>query len=255
MINSLLAMRMMKGRFVNEPQAQFGGHSALDPTQCYYRGDSQGGIFGTSYMAISTDVTRGMLGEPGMPYGLLLYRSRDFSDFFVILKGAYSSALDLQLAMGGLQLMWDRTEPTGYAPYITPANAADRLPNTPQHQVLIVDALSDYQVTPLGAQIIARTVGAQNLKPLNRSVYGIAESDAPVDGGSGYFEFDYKLPAVPATNVPPTGASFPAANDPHDKVRQTQAVFDATDAFLRGGVAKNFCSGACDGTTEPLASP
>jgi hypothetical protein len=255
MINSLLAMRMMKGRFGRDPQVQFGGHSAIDGTKAFYRGDSQGGIFGVTYMALSTDVQRGILGEPGMPYSLLLPRSRDFSDFLIVLKGSNPRALDLQLVISALQLMWDRTEPDGYAPYITPAAAADRLPNTPQHQVMIVDALSDFQVSPLGAQIIARSVGALNLKPVVRTVYGIAESDTPVDGGSGYFEFDYKLPTAPLTNVPPTGPMFPDSDDPHDKVRKTQAVFDATDTFFRTGVAQNFCTGACDGTMEPLASP
>ena len=253
MINSLLAMRMMKGRFVAEPQVQFGGHSAIDPTQAYYRGDSQGGIFGVTYMALSTDVTRGFLGEPGMPYSLLLYRSADFTDFFVILQNTYRSALDLQVVMGCLQMLWDRTEPDGYAPYITPADPAARLANTPQHQVFVVDAIGDYQVTPLGAHLIARTVGATNLKPVARSLYGIPESDLPVTGGSGFLEFDYHLPPVPSTNVPPTGAGFPADSDPHDKVRKTQAIFDSTDKFLREGTAKNFCSGACNGTTEPDA--
>jgi hypothetical protein len=253
MLNQLLAMRMMKGRFVNEPQVQFGGHSAIDPTQAYYRGDSQGGIMGVTYLALSTDVTRGFLGEPGMPYSLLLYRSVDFTDFFVILQNTYRSALDLQVVMGCLQMLWDRSEPDGYAPYVTPADAAGRLPGTPQHQVFIVDAIGDYQVTPLGAHLVARAVGATSLKPVARSVFGIPESDVPVTGGSGFVEFDYKLPVVPSTNVPPLGASFPSSGDPHDKVRQTQAVFDMTDKFLREGVAKNFCAGACDGTTEPNA--
>lgn len=255
MINSLLAMRMMKGAFSRDPQVQYGGHSAIDPTKLYYRGDSQGGIFGVTYLALSTDVTRGMLGEPGMPYSLLLYRSRDFVDFFVVLKNTYNTALDMQLTMGLLQMLWDRSEPGGYAPYVTPADPAQRLPNTPQHQVMIVDALGDYQVTPLGAHLIARTVGAQNLAPLNRSLWGVAEAAGPITGGSGLIEFDYKLPPVPITNVPPTGPSFPPASDPHDKVRKTQAIFDTTDKFFRDGVGQNFCTGPCDGTTEPDANP
>ena len=93
------------------------------------------------------------------------------------------------------------------------------------------------------------------LRTVVREVYGVTDSDTPVDGGSAIFEFDYKLPEVPKTNVPPTGPSFPENGDPHDKVRQTQAVFNSTDTFLRTGVAQNFCNGACDGTTEPLASP
>jgi hypothetical protein len=118
LLNELLAMRMMKGRFVREPEIQFGGHSAIDPSAGYWRGDSQGGIFGASYMALSTDVTRGVLGEPGAPYSILLNRSLDFTPFFFLLGGTYADGYDMQLALGLAQMMWDRTEPGGYVRYI-----------------------------------------------------------------------------------------------------------------------------------------
>src|SRR5262245_65820792 len=111
-------MRMMSGRFAKDPLMQDNGKSMIDTTKRFYRGDSQGGIFGTTYMALTTDVTRGLLGEPGMPYNLLLNRSVDFADFFQLLQGTYPQARDLQLVLGLVQLLWDRTEPSGYAPYI-----------------------------------------------------------------------------------------------------------------------------------------
>jgi hypothetical protein len=39
----------------------------------------QGGILGGAYMAVSSDITRGVLGETGCNYALLLSRSVDFS--------------------------------------------------------------------------------------------------------------------------------------------------------------------------------
>src|SRR4029078_7960371 len=111
-VNSLLAMRMMKGRFAKDPAVTFTGASVIDTTQCYYRGDSQGGIFGTTYMALSTDVTRGLLGEPGMPYNLLLNRSADVAQFFDLLKVTYTKPRELQIGLGLLQMIWDRTEPS-----------------------------------------------------------------------------------------------------------------------------------------------
>jgi hypothetical protein len=237
-LNSLLAMRMMKGRFLNDPEAQYNGKSVIDPTQCYYRGDSQGGIFGTTYMALSTDVTRGLLGEPGLPYNLLLNRSTDFGPFFVVLLGTFRSAMDIQLAMGLVQMHWDRTEPNGYVPYIV----KDTLPNTPPHNVLLHVAIGDYQVTPLGAHIIARATGAKNQKPVNRSIWGIEEADGPFMG-SGIVEFDFHLPESPKTNTPPSG---PSDDDPHDKVRVLGVAHDQTDTFLRTGVVEPYCDGPCD---------
>ena len=238
MLNSLLAMRMMKGRFWKDPLMQDNGKSIIDPTHCYYRGDSQGGIMGTTYMALSTDVTRGLLGEPGMPYGLLLNRSKDFTPFFFALQIYYRDSIDIQRALGLVQMLWDRVEPDGYAPYIHD----NLLPNTPSHEILIHDAIGDFQVTPLGAHMIARAVGATNLSPVNRSIYGIPEKDSPFTG-SGIVEFDFNLPESPKTNNPPNGADD---DDPHDKVRVLQSAVEQTDVWLREGVVKAFCDGPCN---------
>jgi hypothetical protein len=237
-LNSLLAMRMMKGRFAKDPIAQYNGKGIIDTASCYYRGDSQGGIFGVTYMALSTDVTRGLLGEPGMPYNLLLNRSVDFDPFFGLLKITYRYARSIQLGLGLLQMHWDRTEPNGYAPYI----AADTLPGTPKHEVLLHVALGDYQVTPLGAHIIARAVNAKNLLPVNRSVWGIEETTGPFSG-SGIVEYSFGLPEAPKTNTPPEG---PEDDDPHDKVRVLDASYNQTDTFLRTGVITPYCDGPCD---------
>jgi hypothetical protein len=239
LLNALLAMRMMKGRFYKDPAVMFNGKSAIDPSEVYYRGDSQGGIFGTTYMALSTDVTRGMLGVPGMPYNLLLNRSTDFEPFFVGLKIVYKNARDIQIALGLVQMLWDRTEPDGYAPYIT----ENTLPGTPKHEVLLHVAIGDHQVTPLGAHLIARAVGATNLAPVNRSIYGVPESTKPFKG-NGMVEYKFDNPEAPKTNTAPD----PKVDgvDPHGKVRRLDAARHQTDAWLRHGEVRPFCDGPCD---------
>jgi hypothetical protein len=151
-VNELLAMRMMMGKMSQDPATIFNGKPTIDPTRRFYRGDSQGGISGGVYMAISTDVTRGLLGETGAPYNTLLDRSADFNGFFLIVQGVYPNPLDIQLGLGLIQSLWDRAEPDGYLPYITD----DPLPNTPKHNVLMHIAIGDQQVSPLGAHFIAR---------------------------------------------------------------------------------------------------
>lgn len=237
MVNQLLAMRMMRGAFAQDPMVQFGNGSAIDPTHSYYRGDSQGGIMGTTYMAISTDVTRGLLGEPGLPYNLLLQRSSDFNTYFGVIRAVTQSALDIQLLLSAVQMLWDGSEPDGYVPYIT----ENTLPGTPSHNILLNIAIGDHQVTPLGAHIIARAVGAKNLKPVNREVWGIDDADAPF-GGNGMAEWDFGLPPAPTANLPAT-----AGSDPHDSVRKLQSAIDMTDAFLRTGMITNTCGGMCKG--------
>jgi hypothetical protein len=235
-VNELLLMRMMKGRFVKEPLVQFGGVSVIDPTEAYYRGDSQGGIFGATYMAISTDVTRGLLGEPGMPYTLLFNRSVDFTGFGAILHVTYRNPLDVQILFGLVQMLWDRTEPDGYAPYITES----MLPGTPAHQVLIHVAIGDHQVSPLGAHLIARSVHAKNVTPVNRHVWGLDEASAPLSGTSAMVEYDFGLPLSPSTNLPPSGDG-----DPHDSLRVLPQAETQADEFFRTGVVNQHCAAAC----------
>ena len=239
LVDELLLMRLMKGKFVNDPNVQFNGHSAIDGARVYYRGDSQGGIFGTTYMSLTTDVTRGMLGEPGMPYSLLLNRSKDFAGFQGILHIVYKDQRDVQIAISLLDLMWERTEPDGYAASIT----HDMFPSTPEHRVLIEAAIGDYQVTPLGAEIIARAVGAKNVAPVNREVYGLPDADAPIDG-SAIAEYTFPVDPAPETNVPPTGAD---GTDPHDKLRSVPSSQQQVDAFFRTGIVQQFCTGLCAG--------
>ena len=236
LINELLAMRMMKGRFVREPQIQFNGHSAIDPSAGYWRGDSQGGIFGATYMALSTEVTRGLLGEPGAPYSMLLNRSLDFSPFFFLLGGTYVDGYDLQLALGLAQMMWDRTEPGGYIRYIN----EDPLPGTPKHEVLLHVARGDHQVTPLGAHIIARAVGAKVVQPELREIFGL-ERGTPPFSGSGIVEFDFGTPPAPKENLPPN-----KGEDPHDLVRVLDVAQQQELKFLMEGVIAHFCDGKCD---------
>lgn len=248
-INQLLAMRMAtSAQFLAEAALQFKGESAIDPTKRYYRGDSQGGIMGLVYMALSKDVERGYLGEPGMSYSMLLTRSVDFTDFLIVLQDTYREARNVQYVLGLVQMMWDRTEPNGWAPYVTDNTVTA---DTPKKRVLMGAALGDYQVTPLGAHIMARAVGAVHLTPGFRNIYGLQDwntsedVDGPLTTGSAYQEFDFGLPTVPVTNLPPTGVDFPEDKDPHDEVRKLESVFNATDAFLRDGLIRNYCDGKC----------
>lgn len=233
-INELLAMRMMRGKMASDPATIFNGNPTIDPTTSYYRGDSQGGISGGVYMAISTDVTRGLLGETGAPYNTLLDRSADFNGFFLIIQGAYPNPLDIQLGLGLIQILWDRAEPGGYVSYIS----QDMLPNTPAHNILIHDAIGDQQVTPLGAHFIARTVGAQNLSPVNRELYGIPDATSGFSG-NGMCEWNFGLPASqsPVPPVPPPTTQ----DDPHDTLRQQADAQDMSDVFFRTGVITQTC--------------
>jgi hypothetical protein len=116
-------------------------------------------------MAIAQDITRGVLGVPGINYSNLLTRSSDFPAYAGFLYPAYPNELTRQLLLSLIQQLWDRTDPNGLARYITNNN----LPGTPQHFVMLHEAFGDHQVSNLATQIEARTIGASVHSPmLNR---------------------------------------------------------------------------------------
>ena len=236
-LNSLVVMRLVSGALVDDPQLQPLGQPLIDASERYYHGNSQGGIFGAAYMALSTDVERGMLGVPGQPYSLLLNRSKDFDDFFALLASAFPDGLDQQQVLALFQILWDRTEPSGYSKYIR----TDNLPGSPPKEVLLEVAIGDHQVSTLGAHIMARAIGGVvNLAPELRTIWGIDAKGAP-HTGSAMVEYDFGLAPEPTTNIPPTDGE-----DPHGKVRKLASAEQMLDQFLRTGVIESFCDGACD---------
>jgi hypothetical protein len=95
MVNALGLMTMMKTSFAKDPlMLTSKGESIINSEKTSYFGNSEGGIFGTVYMAVTQDVKRGLLGVPGGPYGLLLPRSLDFGIEFAALKVRYSDPVD-----------------------------------------------------------------------------------------------------------------------------------------------------------------
>ncbi len=235
-LNAILAMRMMSGGFVTDPEATFAGQPAIDPSQRFYYGNSQGGIFGAALMTLHVDVTRGILGVPGMPYNLLLHRSQDFGTFFFILRNTFPDPVDQNIVLDLVQTLWDRGEPDGYVPYMRGDN---RLPNTPDKDVLIHVAIGDHQVSPLGAHVMARALGARSMKPAIRPIFGVEEADMPYEG-SAIVEFDFGLPPAPITNTP-----MMEGDDPHGKVRKLPEAQAQMDAFLRTGKVIATCDGPC----------
>jgi hypothetical protein len=235
-LNMMLVTRMMRGGFARDPIVQFNGKSAIDTTKSYYFGGSEGGILGAVFMALTPDVLRGGLEVTGQSYDLLLNRSVDFDPYWTIIKGAYPNPLDVQLLLGLTQMLWDRAEPTGYSKYIV----NDPLPGTPSHSVLMQLSIGDHQVTTLGGHVMARAIGVKQLRPVNRSIFGIDEVDAPYTG-SAVIEYDFGLPPEPTTNVPDRDGA-----DPHGAMKGVPAAGEVLKQFLETGVVNATCSGKCD---------
>lgn len=249
MLNHILAMRMMARGMTSDPQLG----PLLDGDRRYYYGISQGGNFGPAYMAHSPDVQRGVLEVMGAPYNLMLNRSKGFDLFNSLMSLTFPDARDRQFLLGNIQVLWDRTEPTGSMLHIL----EDRFEGIGDKQVLIRSAIGDHQVPNVASHVVARSMGLPQLETGTRPIYGL-ETVAVVDGGSAYVESEFGLPPVPLCNIPMDGCK-----DPHGTLRTLDASREQLDVFFRTGVIENTCpegqcvfDGECPaGATAPVCPP
>ncbi len=246
MLDQLFLARLMihPAGFVSDPAFQdASANPVIDTSAVFYDGNSEGGIFGGTVMAVAQDITRGVLGVPGMNYSLLLTRSSDFSTYATILYPAYPNELQRPLLLALIQMLWDRSDPDGYAHHMT----TDPLPNTPAHEVLLHEAFGDHQVANVATEIEARTIGASIHQPAIASgrsyevtpYYGIPAIPSYPFDGSALIIWDSGAATPPTTNTAPM-----TGDDPHGDPRSSPDARTQKSEFLKvGGAVVDVCSG------------
>ncbi len=259
LLNTLYLGRLMwhPDGLISDPAFRVDGATTtsppvIDTSRLYYNGNSQGGILGGAATAVAPDWTRASLGVPAMNYSVLLNRSVDFDLYSLVLGPAYPSKLDQQLALSMIQMLWDRSEPNGYAHRMTD----NPLPETPAHEVLLNPAFGDHQVTTWQADVEARTIGAQIHTPI---VYdgrwpgvdvgwGIEPIDAYSHTGSAIVYWDSGPtrpdPEAPAETIgtdPPPITNTPnrSGEDPHGDPRVDPQEMQMVSDFLRPDAQSN----------------
>ena len=230
-------LRLATHALASDPLLSWNGKPVIDGSRAGYYGNSQGGIFGAAYLALSPDLERGVLGVPGAPYSLLLSRSADFDTFFLLFDQKYLDDRDRALLLASFQTAWDPGEPAGYLRHLT----ADPLPGSPPKQVLLQAALGDAQVTTLGAEMMARAFGAATVAPQAQAVFGIEERPAPFTG-SALVEWIYSdVGPMPIENTHP-----PLETDTHECPRREPEAQEQLAHFLLTGEVIQTCDGACE---------
>lgn len=230
-INALVLNRVVTGTIATDETYA----PLLDPSQNYYYGISLGGILGTVYMALSTDVTRGAADVMGSPFVTLLTRSRQFDPFFAIANNTYEDPRDVQMALSLTQNFWDRSEPVGFLPHLRD----EPFEGSPAHEFMMRAAVGDHSVPTASAHFQARSLGAPHVESGVRDVFGL-ETTAEAEG-IGYIEYDFGLPPEPACPVP-----MRLCTDPHGGLRGLASADEQLDRFLRTGEIVNSCpQGLC----------
>jgi len=250
-----------------DPAFAVGGRPLLTD-DLVYDGNSQGGILGGGLAALAPDLTRVVLGVPGMNYSTLLNRSVDWEGeaidpadpglpaYASVLYTAYPDKVDQQLMFALMQMLWDRGEGNGYAHHMT----TDPYANTPVHQVLLEAAFGDYQVANVAAEVEARTIGADFLgtalapgRHWDRAYatgraatpYGFTPFVTDLDGtlvapsGSGLVYWDSGNPTPRNGNATP----FHLGQDPHSDPRKDDTALLAKLRFFETGVVADVTGG------------
>jgi hypothetical protein len=242
-VNQLVQQRMVKTTLAADPDPRFrrdDGELAWDPSTVWYYGNSQGGSVGTVVMALSTDVTRGVLGVPGSGYPLLLHRSSVFTPFGSLIALSYRGADAVSIILGLLGTGWDAFDPLTFAPHMV----GDPLPDTPAHEVLYHVAKEDRQVLNEASFISARAAGAVLMTPAVRPVQMLETSAYPASPGAALVEVDFGIPDDPTPLDPPDGdPSQPDEGDTHGWLRRYLPAQDQMVHFLRTGEVIDVCGG------------
>jgi hypothetical protein len=213
------------------------GAPVIDASAVYFYGNSMGGVYGATFMALAQDVRRGVIGVGAANFSTLLQRSHAFGPYATAARGAYPDDLARMASYAVVQELWDRADPNGWYHRIL----GDPLPATPAHTVLVHMATHDPAVPNLGTEIMVRSLGVPQLTPVVHGHFGIPEAGAPI-AGSAFVESDGGYAAPPTTNQPPA-----TDNPAHEAMRALPAIQAQIDAFLRpDGTVQQFCSGPCD---------
>ncbi|MCK6548122.1 hypothetical protein L6R52_19885 [Myxococcota bacterium] len=235
LVNWLVLARAMRAQLPTRPELVSKGVRLSDTL--HYSGNSQGGIFGATYMTLSTEIQRGHLGVPGQNYSTLLHRSVDFDPFFVLIRDNYPSPIDQAIALSLIQQLWNGTDPVTWYRHL----AIDPLRGSFPKDVIISIAKGDHQVAPLTMEIVSRSeLGLPLLEDYDsmRAPFGAPVVPYP-HVGSGMILFDFGNPWPEAGNRTPD-TTIP---DPHGRPRRLASQQRQMAHFYRTGEIIDVCGG------------
>lgn len=236
-MNHLALQRLMKGRFLGEPKMQRPGTSEplYDPARLYYHGNSQGGTMGNLVFLPSRDVTRAVLGVPGVSIGFILARASQWQEMSPSFQRSYPDPFEFASIMALANVGWDKTDGINFAPLWA------SLPSTPPKTVLLQAGLEDSQVNNDVTRLLARLYKAKLVAPAPRKVFGLEEAAAPITNANALQEVDFGV-------APRTRTNRPAAKetDTHGMPRKTPKIQDQGWFFLETGEVRATCDGVCD---------
>lgn len=265
-MQGLVAQLMLPHVFVHACAGLIADHypGSFDPTNIVaspirWVGNSEGGIFGPSVVALAPEdarFDRVAFGVGGISYPIMLPRSCDWvrrlpdpahpapavlPSLDDILTSAYPRRIDRDLLMVMFASHWDLTEGATFAPRL--AGTLPRLPGSASALpgILYQTAVNDLGTAEVAGEIAARTLGLAFLSEGAHTSATHPFALRPSGSGptSAFVSFDYggsSMPPPMPPDGPTTGDACAAGGDvnidPHERVRRDPEAQDQIVGFF-----------------------
>jgi hypothetical protein len=223
-------------------QADDGSGSLVDPQRLGYTGISQGGIYGTTYLALSPYVTTGVLHVPSSGYVHLLPHSTEFTAFQSLLDTQVPNLNEQQVFFALGQRIFDAGDPINYVEHIASDPLTDLGPKNALWQCAVGDMLAPW----FGCDALMRTGGFPTVDPEVWPIWGVDVRTPPTAPGTSALQYyDPQLGVAPLTTAHPQSFGAHKALRRNPEVHaQNEAFFSFEDTAAAGTVI-NPCGGPC----------
>ncbi len=224
--------------------------SLIDPNRRYYYGISQGGIFGTTFLALSPHIQSGVLHVPTSMYASVLQHTPLFADFQLVIDDQFPDYIDGQLILAYYQRLFDPLEPANFVRHIH----GDPLTDLGDKNALWQVNWGDKSAPEINAYALARSADMPLLAPSAHPIELMDTLDMPTGpDSSGLIIFDPQLGQLPYRNDMPVapGAHNATRRNP-EVLGQIQAFFSPDDPSQEGTIV-NLCGGPC--VIDPVPDP
>lgn len=251
MVSTTLLVPFTRSTLASDPvlATSDGSASLVDPEYAVYYGISQGGIFGTVFMAVSPDVKSGVLHVPTSMYANVLQHSALFGDFQAILDLTYQDPFEQQMYLAWGQRLFDPLEPMNYVRHL----ADEPLTDLGAKNFLWQINYGDNEAPDFNAYPLARTIDAPLVDMSSpNEFYGLSTIATPTaPNTSGMMVFDPGLGRDPLVNANGSPQTFA-----HGSTRRNPEVIEQAVTYLAedtAGTITTNCGGPCSVTPVPRA--
>ena len=240
-INNLTLTELAIGQLSDDPDLMVGSGPLINNTRIFYVGGSLGGIQGSSFVSMSSRVTRACLAVPGAGWLNMLTRSTHWNMLSPVVNIHYPDPLLQQMGIALIQALFDLSDPVNLTRHLY----KNPLPDAPDERALLLhEAIGDSQVPNLASEMLARSIGAKLLEPSIYNVPGLVPVTAPTRDPvlvQVYMRDRVEADPPPEENVPPQ-----TDNNVHGIAPFLDHMMDQNFHFLIEGEVIQTCVGACD---------